>query len=77
MTDQLNIYINDQALCLTAPCSLQDALTYWAQTPCGSVTRSTTYAIALNQHFVARSQYANTPLKANDKIELLTPMSGG
>ena len=34
-------------------------------------------AIALNQHFIPRSEYANTVLKKNDQLELLTPMQGG
>ena len=35
------------------------------------------YAVALNEDFVPRSAYANTPVEAGDQLELLVPMQGG
>ncbi len=34
-------------------------------------------AVAVNQNFVPRSQYAQTLINDGDYIELLTPMQGG
>lgn len=35
------------------------------------------FALALNEHFVAKSQYANTLIAENDRIEIVAPMQGG
>ncbi len=36
-----------------------------------------TFAVAINQTFVPRSNYATTELQAGDDIEILSPMQGG
>lgn len=38
---------------------------------------SSAFAVAINQTFVPRSNYASTELKAGDDIEILSPMQGG
>lgn len=35
------------------------------------------YAVALNHHFVPRTQHAKTFLQENDAIEIIVPMQGG
>lgn len=42
---------------------------FWQSTTC--------FAIAINQQFVARSNYANTALQHHDRIDLILPMQGG
>ena len=37
----------------------------------------THFAIALNFDVLPRSQWAQTPLKAGDEIEIITPRQGG
>jgi sulfur carrier protein len=37
----------------------------------------THFAIALNYDVVPKSQWAQTPLKAGDEIEIITPRQGG
>ena len=37
----------------------------------------THFAIALNYDVLPRSQWAQTPLKAGDEIEIITPRQGG
>jgi sulfur carrier protein len=37
----------------------------------------THFAIALNYDVVPRSRWAETPLKAGDEIEIITPRQGG
>ncbi|SFR56101.1 sulfur carrier protein ThiS [Thiomicrospira sp. ALE5] len=35
------------------------------------------FALALNENFVPKSQYANTTIQENDRIEIVAPMQGG
>jgi sulfur carrier protein len=35
------------------------------------------FAVAINQNFVPRSDYAKTELKTGDQLEILSPMQGG
>ncbi|AEG32354.1 sulfur carrier protein ThiS [Thiomicrospira cyclica] len=35
------------------------------------------FALALNENFVPKSQYADTPIAENDRIEIVAPMQGG
>ncbi|MCJ2543053.1 sulfur carrier protein ThiS [Thermostichus vulcanus] len=38
---------------------------------------SSPFAVAVNQNFVPRTQYAQTPLQEGDQLEILTPVVGG
>ena len=35
------------------------------------------FALALNENFVPKSQYADTLINENDRIEIVAPMQGG
>jgi sulfur carrier protein len=35
------------------------------------------YAVAVNLHFIPKTQYATTALKENDEIEVISPITGG
>jgi sulfur carrier protein len=35
------------------------------------------FALALNENFVPKSQYAHTFINENDRIEIVAPMQGG
>ncbi|WFE69408.1 sulfur carrier protein ThiS [Thiomicrospira sp. R3] len=35
------------------------------------------FALARNENFVPKSQYAQTPIAENDRIEIVAPMQGG
>ncbi|TSE27372.1 thiS: thiamine biosynthesis protein ThiS [Tepidimonas sediminis] len=35
------------------------------------------FAVALNLQFVPRAQYAATPLREGDRLEIITPITGG
>jgi sulfur carrier protein len=37
----------------------------------------TGFAVAINQQFIPRSAYEKILLKANDQIEIVSPMQGG
>jgi len=68
----MTIQINGEDVTVNNRCSLIQALESWTKT---DVKKD--YVIALNQNFIARSQYESTILKANDNIEMLAPMAGG
>jgi sulfur carrier protein len=69
---QISIRINGESIKVSAQSSLSQALIL---SP--AVGDEKNFVIALNQNFIARSQYDSTLLKAGDDIELLSPMSGG
>ncbi|MBV5294684.1 MAG: sulfur carrier protein ThiS [Curvibacter lanceolatus] len=35
------------------------------------------YAVAINTRFIPRSAYAQTHLQAGDRVEVITPVTGG
>ena len=39
--------------------------------------QQTTFAVALNSDFVGRGDYAQTPIKEGDSIDVLFPIQGG
>ncbi|MEO6973631.1 MAG: sulfur carrier protein ThiS [Rhodoferax sp.] len=49
--------------------TLADALTLLQARP--------PFAAAVNMQFVPNSHYAQTPLQANDEIEVISPVTGG
>jgi sulfur carrier protein len=50
--------------------SLEKAIAYWQP-------EAEKFAVAVNGEFVARENYADTLLQANDQVELLSPIAGG
>ena len=68
----MTIRINGEDVTVNNRCSLIQALEFWTK---AGIKKG--YVIALNQNFIARSQYESTVLKANDNIEMLAPMAGG
>jgi sulfur carrier protein len=48
---------------------LQDAVDLFGAKP--------PFAAALNLNFIPKTQYAQTPLKSTDEIELISPITGG
>jgi sulfur carrier protein len=35
------------------------------------------FAVAVNLQFVPKTQYAKTPIKAGDRIDIIAPITGG
>lgn len=66
----IDIFINAQAVRLTnqQPC-VQTALDYWGAKP--------PFAVAVNTQFVPRAQYQSHPLQPGDKIDIISPVTGG
>lgn len=66
----INLYINNEKTLVDNTASLQDLLiqnNYAAEH----------LAIALNQKFVPRCQFAQTQLHPEDRIDIIVPMQGG
>lgn len=65
----MNILLNQQPLVLAEGASLADALALQALRP--------PYAVAVNTQFVPRAQYAARPLHEGDRVEVVSPVTGG
>ncbi len=65
----LRVWLNQQALELPASATLADAL--------AAARPTEPFAAALNLQFVPKNQYAQTALAQGDRIELISPVTGG
>lgn len=70
MTETKTLFVNDEERALPINFNLQEALTHWQLT-------ENSFAIAINEQFIPKTQYPVTPLNRGDRIELLVPMQGG
>ena len=65
----MKVLINDTPHELAPDARLPDALQAIQAVP--------PYAVAVNREFVPRSQYAERVLQADDRIEVIRPVTGG
>ncbi|MFT3815390.1 MAG: sulfur carrier protein ThiS [Acidovorax sp.] len=65
----MNVTINQQPTDLPEPATVQDALAAIAARP--------PFAVAVNTQFVPRTQYATHALQAGDRVEVISPVTGG
>lgn len=65
----IHIRVNQRAHELSASCTLEETL--------ASLGFKPPFAVALNLHFVPRDRYADTALKDQDQIEVISPITGG
>ena len=65
----MQVWLNQQPLTLPAGATLADAAAITLLAP--------PFAAALNLQFVPKSQYAHTALAEGDRIELVSPVTGG
>lgn len=65
----MNILLNDKSLQIFSS-SLLELLNK-------RTTRKQSYAVAVNDEFVPRSEYQTIVLNEGDRVELLIPMQGG
>lgn len=66
----MNITVNGEKKELAESCSVSDLLDTLE-------LQNAFVAVAINSSCVSRSQYNETRIKDNDKIEILAPMAGG
>ena len=69
MNPNIHLTINQQAHQLSEPASVADAIAAIAARP--------PYAVAVNTEFVPRTRYAVTPLREGDRVEIISPVTGG
>ena len=65
----MNIILNGKAETIAAPQNLQQLLDQQGLT--------VGFAVMLNQQLISRSQYGDTQLRDQDKIDIIVPMQGG
>lgn len=66
----ITIHFNEKIVTCTSSINLSEFLVFHAQ-------NNFCYAIAVNNQFVAKSNYKDCILQEGDKIELIMPMQGG
>lgn len=64
------VNINGQPQQVAVDCPLTELIDRY-------VDQSKTFALALNQTFVPRQEYASTSLSDGDQIEIVLPIQGG
>jgi sulfur carrier protein len=65
----MNVFINQVVHTLAPNASLADAVALVQARP--------PFAAAVNLQFVPNTQYAQTPLHSDDRIDIITPVTGG
>lgn len=65
----IHLLINSAPFELPADATLADAVALLALTP--------PFAAAINLQFVPNTRYPHTPLHEGDRIDLITPVTGG
>lgn len=66
----MNIIINGENHTLNKPASLKQLISKLG-------LENKRLAIEINQAIIARSEYANTPLKDDDRVEIVQAIGGG
>jgi sulfur carrier protein len=65
----MNVFINQTQHTLTEGATLADAVALLQAKP--------PFAAAINLQFVPKTQYDHTQLQANDRIDIIAPVTGG
>jgi sulfur carrier protein len=69
MPEMIKIWINNEPVQLTTPATVADAVEQAQLKP--------PFAAAVNLQFVARAQYTQHTLNDGDKVEFISPITGG
>jgi len=70
----MNIFINGESVSLlVSEANVQQALEDFLSED----QQQTSFAVALNQEFVGKSQYQTTAVNKGDSIDILFPIQGG
>lgn len=67
----IEISLNNEKTMLPTDTSLATALATWRY------KQQSTFAVAVNQVFVARDNYQQTTLNDQDQVDIVQPISGG
>jgi sulfur carrier protein len=66
----MNIYLNDEAVWVDEPVTLQGALQRFGY-------EGNAMAVAINREFIPRRHHGSVFLKEADRIDIVIPMQGG
>ena len=66
----MNIFVNEQLITIPADCNIEQLLTQLESPLKGS-------AVAVNQHIISRSEWAEYKLNKDDQIALFQAIAGG
>lgn len=66
----VEITVNGEPKLLTFNCNLEEAIAEWQ-------INAENFAIAVNDQFIPKPNYASTQLDNGDRVEILIPMQGG
>ena len=66
----MNIFVNQESQSILESPLYMDALLNMLQP-------KTPFAISLNSKFIAKSNYASTLVQENDRIDIISPITGG
>lgn len=66
----ITITLNGEPRSLAENCQLSAALTEWGY-------EAKTYAVAVNETFVPRSQYDQHTIREGDRVDVVSPLEGG
>ena len=66
----ITVSVNNQRATLPSPCSVADVLARLGY-------QGQKVAVAVNDSFVARSEYATHQLQGDDRVDVVVPVQGG
>ena len=66
----ITVTLNGEEKTLAEECNVLEAISLWQLT-------GKTFAIAVNEQFIPKTVYADTPLTNGDSVEIVVPMQGG
>lgn len=66
----INIVLNGEASTIDEAQTVNQAMQAWGYS-------GSSCAVAINESFVPRSQYDQTTIQSDDKIEVVSPLEGG
>lgn len=69
----IDIVLNAQPRSLMCEMPLIEAIAHWKK----EEALQSPFSIAVNDHFIPRSEYAHVRIKPGDSVEVLVPMQGG
>lgn len=70
----MNIYINGGRFTIE---HVEAYVDHALQQFLSDAQKDTTFAVALNSDFIGRGDYARTPIKEGDSMDVLFPIQGG
>lgn len=65
----MQVFINQSSKKIQANCSLNELIIL--------INAKPPFAVAINHHFIPKNEYHTITLQENDRIEIISPITGG